>query len=407
MGKILRPSSQQIWRAYRTSGTFHFVSELALVLPGTLAVQRDLICAYRSHTPQRSFPAAKTPTMQTKSPHDFSSSNMLSEDEARQLYRESIHIDSLNISNWGPEIFHAWRKGGITVVSCTCGLWEDFKGTIANIVQWKKWYEEYSDLIMEVTSIEDIYTAKKLNKTGVILNFQNTSGIEDQLDYLRVFRDLNVRQMQLTYNTQNYSGAGYTELRDSGLTGFGREVVDQMADLGIVCDLSHVGHQTTMDTIEYARKPPCFSHVLPSGMKKSGRNKTDEEILALGAKGGMVAASNFGPHMKKGNESTIDDYVEVLEYFIGLVGEDLVGIGSDAWEGHARPSPFLEWCNRDKGYARKMTEWGAAPVVKPLGKLADREELAVAMARRGWSAERMRKVLGLNWLNYYQRIWEN
>ncbi|KAG7773343.1 hypothetical protein KL930_004458 [Ogataea haglerorum] len=138
-----------------------------------------------------------------------------------------------------------------------------------------------------------------------------------------------------------------------------------------------------MDTIEYARKPPCFSHVLPSGMKKSGRNKTDEEILALGAKGGMVAASNFGPHMKKGNESTIDDYVEVLEYFIGL------------------------WCNRDKGYARKMTEWGAAPVVKPLGKLADREELAVAMARRGWSAERMRKVLGLNWLNYYQRIWEN
>ncbi|KAG7725285.1 hypothetical protein KL933_004299 [Ogataea haglerorum] len=345
MGKILRPSSQQIWRAYRTSGTFHFVSELALVLPGTLAVQRDLICAYRSHTPLRSFPAAKTPTMQTKSPHDFSSSNMLSEDEARQLYRESIHIDSLNISNWGPEIFHAWRNGGITVVSCTCGLWEDFKGTIANIVQWKKWYEEYSDLIMEVTSIEDIYTAKKLNKTGVILNFQNTSGIEDQLDYLRVFRDLNVRQMQLTYNTQNYSGAGYTELRDSGLTGFGREVVDQMADLGIVCDLSHVGHQTTMDTIEYARKPPCFSHVLPSGMKKSGRNKTDEEILA--------------------------------------------------------------WCNRDKGYARKMTEWGAAPVVKPLGKLADREELAVAMARRGWSAERMRKVLGLNWLNYYQRIWEN
>lgn len=38
--------------------------------------------------------------------------------------------------------------------------------------------------------------------------------------------------MQLTYNTQNYSGAGYTEIKDSGLTGFGQEVVTEMAKLG-------------------------------------------------------------------------------------------------------------------------------------------------------------------------------
>ena len=59
-----------------------------------------------------------------------------------------------------------------------------------------------------------------------------SAGIEDKLDYLRVFRDLGVRMMQLTYNTQNYSGAGYSELNDSGLTGFGREVVTEMAKLG-------------------------------------------------------------------------------------------------------------------------------------------------------------------------------
>lgn len=145
--------------------------------------------------------------------------------------------------------------------------------------------------------------------------------------------------MQLTYNTQNYSGAGYTELNNSGLTDFDREVVSEMARLGILCDLSHVGPRTCADVIAFAPegKPPCFSHVLPAGLLEHKRNKSDEFIRAIGAKGGFVGLSQFGPHMRRGNESTIDDYVEALDYVIGLIGEDLVGVGSDSSEGHERP----------------------------------------------------------------------
>lgn len=321
---------------------------------------------------------------------------MVTESEARDLYASTLHFDGLNICNFSREIFEAWRAGGIDGVSCTCGLWEGFRASIANVVQWKKWFEEHSDLIMQAHTVADIRKAKELGKTAVLLSWQNTAGIEDQLDYLRVFRDLGVRKMQLTYNTQNYSGAGYTELNDSGLTGFGREVVTEMAKLGIVCDLSHVGPKTTRDVIEFAPegKPPCFSHILPGGMKEHTRNKTDELISLLGSKGGFVGLSQFGPHMKNGNDSTIDDYVEALDYVIGLIGEDLVGIGSDSSEGHGRPSDFMAWCNKDKGYARQLTPWGSQKVVKPLGKLEDRAELALAMARRGWSEEKMKKVLG-------------
>ena len=333
---------------------------------------------------------------------------MVSEAEARDIYARYIHFDGLNIANFSREIFEAWKAGGITGVSCTCGIWENFRGAIANVVQWKKWFEEHSDLIVQAHTVADIRQAKKDGKTAVLLSWQNTAGIEDQLDYLRVFRDLGVRKMQLTYNTQNYSGAGYTEPRDSGLTGFGQEVVTEMAKLGIVCDLSHVGPQTSRDVIEFAPegKPPCFSHILPGGMLDHPRNKTDELIKLIGSKGGFVGLSQFGPHMKKGNDSTIDDYVEALDYVIGLVGEDLVGIGSDASEGHGRPSDFMAWCNKDKGYARQLTPWGSQKVVKPLGPLAQRAKLAEAMARRGWSGDKMRKVLGENWLNYLEKIFE-
>ncbi|KAM0819955.1 putative Dipeptidase [Seiridium cardinale] len=334
---------------------------------------------------------------------------MVSEAEARAIYADAIHFDGLNICNFGREIFEAWHKGGITGVSCTCGLWEGFRGSIANVVQWKKWFEEHDDLIVQAHTVADIRAAKKAGKTAVLLSWQNTAGIEDQLDYLRVFRDLGVKKMQLTYNTQNYSGAGYTELNDSGLTGFGRQVVDEMAKLGMVLDLSHVGPKTTGDTINYAPegKPPCFSHILPGGMKDHPRNKTDDLIKLLGSKGGFVGLSQFGPHMAQGNDSTIDDYVDALDYVISLIGEDLVGIGSDASEGHGRPSEFMAWCNKDKGYARQLTPWGSQKVVKPLGPLAERAELACAMARKGWNEAKMRKVLGENWLNYLERIMES
>ena len=166
------------------------------------------------------------------------------------LYDDAIVFDGLNICNWSREIFEEWHAGGITAVSCTCGLWENFRDSIANIIQWNRCFAEHGDLILQVHTTADIYRAKKEGKTGVVLSWQNTAGIEDRIDYLQIFATLGVKIMQLTYNTQNYSGAGYTELRDSGLTGFGREVVDEMARVGIVCDLSHVGPQTSADAIE-------------------------------------------------------------------------------------------------------------------------------------------------------------
>ncbi|KAF2171639.1 hypothetical protein M409DRAFT_63272 [Zasmidium cellare ATCC 36951] len=328
------------------------------------------------------------------------------ETQAREIYASAIHFDGLNICNWSREIFQSWHNGGITGVSCTCGLWEGLRGSLANFVQWKTWFEQHSDLIVQAQSVADIRGAKKDGKTAVLLSWQNPAGIEDQLTYLRVFQDLGVRKMQLTYNTQNYSGAGYTELHDSGLTGFGREVVDEMARLCIVVDLSHVGPKTSEDAINYSPtdKPPCFSHILPGGLKDHPRNKSDHLIRLIGSKGGFVGLSQFGPHMKRGNDSTVDDYVDALDYVISLIGEDLVGIGSDASEGHGRPSEFMAWCNKDKGYARQLTPWGSQKVVKPLGLLKDRAELACAMARKGWSEAKMRKVLGENWLNYLERI---
>ena len=59
----------------------------------------------------------------------------VTEEQALQIYDNAIHFDGLNICNFGEEIFQAWHDGGIDGVSVTCGLWENFRDSIFNIVQ--------------------------------------------------------------------------------------------------------------------------------------------------------------------------------------------------------------------------------------------------------------------------------
>lgn len=327
---------------------------------------------------------------------------------ARALHDEAILIDGLNICAWDRTIFEEYREGGVTAVSCTAAVWENFRGGMDNIGQWLRWFDEFSDLIMPVHSTADILAAKDEGKTGIILSWQNTSPLEDRLDYVRIFKALGVGIMQLTYNTQNYAGSGYQEAKDGGLSGWGAELVDTMAAAGVVCDLSHVGDHTSADVIAYSKRPVAFTHVLPRGLLDRPRNKPDELMQGVAGTGGVVGLSLFAPGMKKGNDATLADYVEAIDYVVDLVGEDHVAIGTDFSLGHPRPGPFLEWCNRDKGRARQLTDFGSRPLQKPAGieRIRDFPNLTEALLAAGYSRQRILKIYGGNWLRVLRQVWE-
>ena len=111
--------------------------------------------------------------------------------------------------------------------------------------------------------------------------------------------------------------------------------------------------------------------------------------------------------MPKGNDSTVEDFVEAIEYVIGVCGEDHVGIGTDFSQGHARPGPFMDFANRDKGYARLLTQFGHSKVLKPKGieRIAEMPNVTATMLKRGWAEPLICKVLGGNWLNVLDAVW--
>ena len=320
----------------------------------------------------------------------------------KDLHKNSIVIDGLVVSNWSREVFADMRKGGLTAANCTCSVWEGIKGTLNNIAHWKYSFETNKDLILQVKTSNDIHAAKKSNRTGIILGWQNTSGIEDHIDYLGIFKDLGVGIMQLTYNTQNLVGSGCYESHDSGLSDFGRDVVDEMNRLGILIDLSHVGAKTSDDAIRYSKKPVAYSHCLPSGLKDHPRNKTNEQLKFIADSGGFIGVTMFPPFLKNGANSTIDDYVEAIDYVVNLVGEDCVGFGTDFTQDH--DDSFFQWITHDKGSGRKLVEFGE--ISNPLGlqTLGEYPNLTEALLRGGWSENKVRKIMGENWLRLLREI---
>ncbi|WP_332117857.1 dipeptidase [Azorhizobium caulinodans] len=319
------------------------------------------------------------------------------------LHDSLIVIDGLIISDFSRPVFEDMRKGGLTAANCTCSVWENFTETMRNIAKWKADFRTHADLITQVYTSEDILLAKAENKTGIILGWQNTSAIEDRIEYLPLFHELGIRIIQMTYNTQNWVGSGCYESRDSGLSDFGHDVVAEMNRLGILCDLSHVGPKTSEDVIKASKQRVAYSHCLPSGLKEHKRNKSDEQLRFIAEKGGFVGVTMFPPFLKKGPAATVADYVEAMEYVINLVGEDIVGVGTDFTQGYGQP--FFDWITHDKGFGRKLTDFGA--VINPEGfrEIGDFPNLTAAMEQRGWSTGRIEKVMGGNWLQLLKDVW--
>ena len=321
---------------------------------------------------------------------------------AEQLHEQSIIIDGLIIAKWNRELFEDMRKGGLTAANCTVSVWEGFQNTVNNIVAMNNLIEANSDLVTKVRSTAGIRQAKVDGKTGVFLGFQNAHAFEDQIGYVQIFKDLGVGIVQMCYNTQNLIGTGCYE-RDGGLSGFGREIVAEMNRVGIMCDLSHVGSKTSEEVILASKKPVCYSHCLPLGLKDHPRNKSDEELKFIADHGGFIGVTMFAPFLKNGINSTIEDYVEAIEYIVNIAGIDQVGIGTDFTQGHGKD--FFEWLTHDKGYARRLTNFGK--IVNPEGirTVGEFPNLTDALLRRGFSETAVEKIMGENWMKILAEVW--
>lgn len=312
---------------------------------------------------------------------------------------QQIVVDGLQISNWDRPTLEEVRAGGVHGINATCAVWDGTIETIRNIAEWIVLARENSDIVSLATSAEEIRTAAEVNKVAVILGFQNTSPFDQDYTSVEIFHKLGVRIAQLTYNIQNYVGGSCYDTTDSGLTRFGEIIVSEMNRVGMLVDLSHVGNRTSLDAIHSSSQPVAITHANPLWFHDTPRNKPDDVINAVAARGGIIGACLY-PNVIGGKDTSLKDFSLMVLKLIDQVGIEHVAIGSDAtrnWgKHHVEVLRDGRWRKRQEATWPEWPDWFTSPKDFPM--------LAESLSTLGLSDSDLNALLGENWLRLFGEI---
>ena len=322
------------------------------------------------------------------------------------MLKKPLFIDNLQYSKWSLEVFEQMREANLTAVHVTICYHENFRQTIENIINWNKFIELHPDLLMLARNAADVRNAYKKNKTAIIFGFQNSSPIEENIGLIEVFHKLGVRFMQLSYNNQSLLATGCYEETDSGVTRFGKQAIKEMNRVGLVIDVSHTSEKSSFDAIRYSERPIVISHANPNWWHKTKRNKSDALIQEVTSNGGMIGFSIYPHHLKNGTNCTLDSFSTMIAQSAEKYGVDNLGIGSDLCQN--QPDSVVEWM-RNGTWSKEMdygegTKDSAGFPIQPewFKKTSDFPNLLVGLKKVGFNKEETSKIMGLNWLNFYE-----
>ena len=239
-----------------------------------------------------------------------------------KISEDIILIDGLEYCNWTRELFENAHQAGLTAIHATLVYWENTEESFEKIRFWNNLFNEHNDIIVHAKTSKDILKAKQDKKVAIIFGFQNSAPIANDIFLVEKFFEKGLRFMQLTYNNQTPLAGGCFEPKDSGVSRFGKAVIEEMNRLGMIVDLSHAGKQTCIEAIEFSNKPVAISHANPTFFHKSIRNIDDDVLKQLANKNGFIGLSLYPYHLKNLGECTADEFCTMIKQLINLIGED-------------------------------------------------------------------------------------
>jgi membrane dipeptidase len=177
-----------------------------------------------------------------------------------------------------------------------------------------------------------------------------------------------VRFMSLNHLSNNeLAGSSFPLSRERGLSGLGREVLAEMARVGMAVDLAHASRTAIGEILAGPRLPVFCSHTGLGSVTPRWRNLDDATVREVAARGGVVCVIFATAFLGGGR---LEHLVRHIERALEVAGEDAVGLGSD-YDGFIR-------------------------LPRPMRDVRDVPLLARALLGRGHAPATIRKVLGEN-----------
>ena len=307
------------------------------------------------------------------------------------------------------------RASGLTAVNVTMGYVageeEPFEQTVREIARWEARVRSRPDDLIKVLSAADIVRARRLDRVGIIYGFQNAAMMATDIGRVDVFADLGVRVFQLTYNRANHIGGGSMSPEGTGISPFGRQVIERLNARKVMVDLSHSGERTCLEAARISAAPVSINHTGCRALTDLPRNKTDEELRLVAERGGFVGIY-FMPFLSPDSLATAEDVVAHIDHAVNVCGEDHVGIGTDGGTTAIDDMDAFRAKMREEVAARRAAGIGAAgenpdtlPFVEELSGPDQFRRLIALLEERGYTQQRIEKIMGLNFIAYAGEIW--
>ena len=246
----------------------------------------------------------------------------------------------------------------------------------------------------------EIEQARSEGRIALLLTMEGAEPLGDDLHLLHIFHELGLRAISLTHARVNAAASGgifsASGSPASGLTSFGRELVQECERLGIMIDLAHINPAGFEEICALTTRPLIVSHTNARRYYDMERNISDEQIRMIGARGGVIGINAILVSPKK-EKATLDRYVDHIEHVANLIGIDGVGIGFDFCEFLWRQLPEAE----REALQAKLTTPNFLP---DLGNHSHARNLTRKLIERGFSDEQIEKILRGNWLRVLRQL---
>lgn len=224
-------------------------------------------------------------------------------------------------------------------------------------------------------------------RLGLVLSIEGADGVR-QPDELYFWFGQGVRIVGPAWSGTRYAG-GTGE--PGPFTDAGRTLLQVMADLGMILDLTHLTDEGVDEALDHYPGPIIASHsnartlLLDNG---PGRHLSDQAIRRIADRHGVIGVVLPKDFVKNGVSLTdsrqlvtVEDVVDQIDYMGQLVGHaNHIGLGSDF----------------DGGFGLEHVPTG-------LNSIADLPRIGEALNKRGFSSVDVENIMGGNWLKLLGR----
>jgi len=271
-------------------------------------------------------------------------------------------------------------------------------------------------------SPQDAYQLEKEGKRAVFIGIENGYPVGLNLENIQIFYNKGTRYITLCHTKNNDICDSSTDTTEhNGLSDFGLEVVNEMNQVGMMVDVSHISDSSFYDVLKVSSKPVIASHSCARAICDNPRNLNDDMLKALADNGGVIQMCILSDYVKTPDpyperDSAFQAVREKYDYFKDLTDEE---------ENMAR----RDWYRADSLFPRKLatvadmvdhidhmvkvagidhvgigTDFDGGGGLEDCVDVSQMGNVTLELVRRGYTEEEIRKIWGGNIMRVMKEV---